>query len=910
MNLRIRDRLVFLITVPLTMLALFIATAAWIHIETRAATVTQDHWNRSLLAYSKLSETLGDAQTGMRGYVITGNTRFKKPYYDAAADLEPELARLTNLARADRAERANASSLSALARTSFAFDVATVALVDRGQREAARHAVASGKGLIALDRFRSAVAVLENDAIRRRELSSVRLDTLWLRTFTLIEIAALAAIAVTIALYLMVTRRIAERLRRVGEDAVRISRGIAPVSPPSGNDDIAQLGRSLHTIIALARSREEELRKYKLLADQAQHIIFWVGPDDRLVEVNQAASNAYGYDRAELLAMAVGDLRAPDDREGVPAVLKQARSGGSAHYETLHRRKNGEIFPIEVSLNTTIIDGQEMLLAIVRDISERKRVEAVTEAFHNATEASLKLKSEFVTTMSHEIRTPMNAVIGMTELLLDSELTSEQLQHSAIIRDASFALLGIIDNILDFSKIEAGQVQLERRETSIVDLVESAATMLGDNAHRKGISLMTYVDERVPATVMSDQMRIRQVLINLIGNAVKFTETGAVVVSVTFAGESAGASLVRFAVKDSGIGFDAITARKIFEPFQQADGSTTRKYGGTGLGLTICRQLVDLLGGELVVESTAGIGSDFAFTLRLEHGPVAVVPHLSSIAGKRALIVDNDETARRILRTYLGRWDVDCDVAENAAGALEALRECARSGRPCDFAIVDYAMPDCNGLELGERIKADPLIAGTALMMVTAFDASRRGQAAIAAGFVRYLTKPVRQAHLHDCIVEAISHAPPHPAERRKLERDAPPGIVASRAERILIVEDEPVNQLLAKRQLGKLGFAAHGVNNGEQAVNAIAFEQYDLVLMDCQMPVMDGLAATRAIRFSEAKTGRRVPIIAMTANARPDDRDACIAAGMDDYLAKPVQIEHLRAMLATWLAETSLVAR
>jgi len=914
MNLRIRDKLMILVTVPLTVLGIFIATVGWIDVQTRSTIVARDHWTQSLVAYGGLLTTLCDAETGMRGYVIAGTPLFKMPYRQAAVSLQPELARLKSLANADdKAQRDKVAALSALARSAFKIDGATEALVDHGQRAAAVRAVVGGAGKLAMDRFRAAVSNLEREAIGHRAEISAKLDGLWRRTFALIAIAAFVALAATIALYVTITRSIGERLRRVGEDALAISHGIVPASVPSGKDEISQLNRSLHEIIAHGREREECLSHYKLLSDQAQDIILWLGPNNEIVEANKAASEAYGYPLAELISLPVSALRTPDTREAIPAQLDHAREQGTAFYETTHLRKNGDEFPAEVSLSSTIVDGKPMVLEIVRDISERKRAEAVTAAYEEAIEVS-RLKSEFVATMSHEIRTPMNAVIGMTELLLDTELTSEQRQHTEIVRDSSFALLGIIDNILDFSKIEAGQMDLELRETNVVDLVESAAAVLAEQAHRESISLMTHVAPQLPAVVVCDQMRIRQVLVNLIGNAVKFTEAGGVTVSVTHCGNGGRSSLVRFAVKDSGVGFDAATAEKIFEPFRQADGSTTRKYGGTGLGLSICRQLVDLMGGTLGVESTPGVGSEFAFTLKLRRARISVTPQKFSLPGRRVLVVDNDEAARRIVCSYVSRWGMVCEVAANADEALVALRRSAEAGTPYNVVIIDYAMPEGNdGFELAALIKEDPRVADTPLIMITAFDCSKRGHAAIASGFSRYLTKPIRQSHLFDCIVEATgaSHQTmSEPLERRKTNRQLSDDHVPRRSERILLVEDEPVNQLLAQQQLRKIGFFTHAVADGEQAVEAIAHEHYDLVLMDCQMPIMDGFAAARAVRRREAKTGRRIPIVAMTANARREDRDECIAAGMDDYLAKPVQLEHLREMLFKRLPETALAAR
>lgn len=901
-----------LITVPLTVLGIFIATAGWIQIQTRSTTVEGDHWNQSLAAYSGLLTTLCDAETGMRGYVIAGVPRFKMPYLRAAVSLEPELARLGTLSHADNAERVKVSALSALARNAFKIDEATVALVDRGQRLRAARAVAGGTGKLAMDRFRVAVSNAEREAITRRAEASAQLNELWRRTFALIAIAALVALAVTIALYVTITRSIAERLRRVGEDALAISHGVVPASAPSGKDEISELSRSLHEIIKHGREREASLSQYKLLSDQAQDIILWLGPNNEIVETNKAALEAYGYSRAQILSLPVSALRTPETREAIPAQLDHAREHGTAFYETTHLRKNGDEFPAEVSLSSTIVDGKPMVLEIVRDISERKRAEAAAAACEEVVEIS-RLKSEFVATMSHEIRTPMNAVIGMAELLIDTELTSEQRQHTEIIRDSSLALLGIIDNILDFSKIEAGQMELELRETNVVDLVESVAAVLAEQAHRKNISLMTYVAPQVPAVVVSDQMRIRQVLVNLIGNAVKFTEAGGVVVSVSHCKDDGRSSVLRFAVEDTGVGFDAATAEKIFEPFRQADGSTTRKYGGTGLGLSICRQLVDLMGGKLTVDSMPGVGSKFAFTLKLLRARISVTPHMFSLPGTRVLIVDNDENAQRILSSYVRRWNVDCEVATNGEEALLTLRRSAEAGIPFDVAIIDYKMPQGNGFELAALIKANRLIASTALVMITAFGCSKQGHAAITAGFSRYFTKPIRQAHLFDCIVEATGASEKivsKPVKTRKTKQQLDNAHVPSGSERILLVEDEPVNQLLAQQQLRKLGFATCAVSNGEEAVIAMSRGRYDLVLMDCQMPVIDGFAAARAIRRREAKTGGHIPIIAMTANARREDRDECIAAGMDDYLAKPVQMEHLRAMLAKRLPETALAAR
>jgi two-component system, sensor histidine kinase and response regulator len=656
-------------------------------------------------------------------------------------------------------------------------------------------------------------------------------------------------------------------------------------------------------------SRESE-RRYQSLFLNAFEGIFLTSVDGSYLDANPALARIYGFDSPEQMIAELSDIRSqlyvqPTRREEF--MTQARRDGGVSNFESEVYRRDGTVIWISETARAVIDeDGQVTgYEGMVEDITDRKRYQQSLIAATEAAEAANRAKGQFLANMSHEIRTPMNGIIGMVDLLLDTPLDRTQSDYAATIRDSARSLLTIINDLLDFSKIEAGKMELESSEFNLHEAVEDVAAMTAGQAVAKGLEVIVHIGSDVPEFVTGDAQRLKQCLINLVGNAVKFSSRGEVLIKLTCKHHSTGAPLLRFEVRDDGIGIAPESLNALFQPFVQADSSTTRLFGGTGLGLSIVRRLVSMMNGDIGVESHPGQGSLFWFEVpRAAAAGSNGQSTIADVRTRRVLVADSSMAHCQALTTRLRHAGYDTEWTNTTENALQRMRQAVQSEKPFDVVLAAWQRADKPCAGLGERINANPQLSTTRVVMLTPLDRHADIQQFAQLGFAGYLTKPVRSSELFPCLTQVLAR------ESREWHLQTQPVFNARKSFaamnsgdgqlHVLVVEDNAVNQKVARRFLERLGYAVTLADNGSEGVELCRNGTFDLVLMDLQMPVMGGLEATRIIRDIEG-LNRRTPIIALTAHAMIGEVDRCLTAGMDDFLTKPLLMDQLRQVLAKY---------
>ena len=869
-----------------------------------AATEARSDAAKTLSLIDAVLSVAKDAETGQRGYLLTGNDNYLKPYSEAISLAGSSLLNLGQSIGSDHEQRERLNSLESLIHDKFSELGETVRLRKSGDANAALALVKTNRGKEMMDRIRELTTKMKEFAnsqlsSRIRIADQAYLRNLWLSVCG----SSLAFLLIVLAIWLvnrdMLKRRKAER-------------------------DVADLNAELELRIRVRTSELET--KTRLLSTVLEQmpaaVIVAEAPSGKLILSNSQfqtvwrqtmipSENVEGY--GEWIGFHPNGSRyAGSDWPLARALQKEEIIKGE---ETEVQLGDGTRGVLSLSAAPIRDSDGKMVGAIVicEDVTDRKRAEEErikARSAETAAHASTRLKSEFLANMSHEIRTPLNGILGMTDLLLDTPLNELQKKYARILHDSGNGLLTLVNDILDFSKVEAGKMELEVVDFNLVILIEGQADLLSVKAREKNLSLMTYVDPRIPLSLRGDPGRLSQVLLNLVGNAIKFTEKGSVVTRVLLKEKSESRAVLTFRVEDTGIGLSSEAKAKLFQPFTQADGSTARKYGGTGLGLSISKRIVGLMDGEIEIESVEGQGSTFKFTCPFDYvdGPFQT-PSLppEKLVELKILVVEDDPPAGEIVSHYLQKWEMRSTLVNGGEQAFQILLQSAVAGEEFDLALIDNQMPGMDGISLAEKIRRTPELSNLKLVMITAFDRQSLSSTAFKAGFLAYLTKPLKQSELYNSILKAVSRAPIEMPEHTIKSKEILGASTRAdgRPWRILVAEDNQINQILALALLKFLGYSSHSVANGIEAIAAFQQGLFDLILMDCQMPEMDGYEATAAIRKLEgASNAARIPIIALTANAMKEDEMRCLNAGMDGHLAKPVNKERLAAVLREKLWE------
>jgi PAS domain S-box-containing protein len=832
--------------------------------------------------FDKLFSLVKDLERGHRGYLIGGDPMYLEPYYEAENAIPQEIETLKHLV-IDPAQDHRLLAVQPLIEEELAFSKESIRLRNEKGAAAAAEWFQSGRGVWIVRQMRDLAT--EMDQAEMQLLADRSGKERRGAEFALIASGAGVILNLFVYSFLFYLVRREIRQRDAAENALMES---------------------------------EERRKY--FVEHSGNILYRTGTEGILTFLNPAVETILGYQPDELVGRSSLDLVAPEWRERVAKFYAEQLKKQilNSYYSFPVNRKDGSEVWLGQNVLLTKREGEVTGMQVMaRDITRGVQLEEELARARDAALESARLKSEFLGNMSHEIRTPMNGIIGMTSLLTDTQLDKEQLHFVDGIRESADSLLAIINDLLDFSKIEAGKLTIELAEFELVPLVEGVVSLFTKPAESRNLELTSIIEADVPTHVESDSARLRQILINLTGNAVKFTQQGEVALSVKCIERRATDAMLRFEVRDTGIGIAPEAQSKLFNAFTQADGSTERRFGGTGLGLAISKQLVEALGGEIGFDSREGEGSTFWFVLPVllpTELQVSESEALNDLEGLRTLVVDDQATNRKVIKKQLTSWGVFAVEAESFETALNALRSAANHCRPFDVALIDGLIDDRQGLELARTIRSDREIPSVRLILSCTFGQRVSEDELKDAGFRASLMKPVRRSELYDCLVTVTTNvalrgrASLDAVVRAEAGSDVPEddnAISFKPRATLLVVEDNPINQQVARYQLEKMGYRAAIAKDGIDALAMLERNDYALVLMDCHMPQMDGFETTARIR-SRSDDKALIPIIAVTASGGSGERDKCLRAGMDDFLLKPFRKEELSDTITKWLPSAS----
>ncbi len=896
-TLRIIDRGLLLFSVPLIFVVALFAVLVELQRVNEQAQEWFIHSREVTAATDSLQTSLLDAENYVRGLVIAGEQEDGASLAAPSKAVEDAVSSLDTLvwenpvqeAMVRRIDSGTTAKLKSLAHIED--------LVKKGNRLEASQLVAEQIRERSMDPLRRDVLSLLQQQVSMDAGKQLSLIESYRRLSWTIGVGTPIAFLITLLLSWQYNRWLVGRILSLTDSAQRVAKGEQPsILITQSSDEIASLSRAIYDLGTTVGSITEEER---IALEKISDVICSIDHEGNFVRVSGAGLQIWGYAPEELVGRKIYDIVMPVDQGRTKQWLLYTVTGQRVgDLENCCQRKDGRL--VNIIWLAYWSAKEKLLYCVAHDFTARKQAEVEMQKAKEAAEAASRAKSEFLANMSHEIRTPMSGIIGMTELVLDTDLTQEQREYMTAVKTSADALLTVINDILDFSKIEAGKLDLNPVEFNLRDTVGNTMNMFAVRAHAKGLELANHISVDVPNILIGDRVRLRQILVNLVGNAIKFTEKGEVVVKVKMKSRMDDQICLQFAVTDTGIGIAGVKQRSIFEAFTQADSSSERAYGGTGLGLTICARLVDLMLGRLWLESEEGKGSTFQFTamfaVKEESASIPMATALESLRGIPVLAVDDNATSREFLREAISSWAMQPTVVDSPPAAIAELKRAWQAGDPYVLAIIDSHMPAMDGLSLAQKIGEQPELAAVGIILLTSPGTTRSYAPVNNLHIAAYVAKPFQLSALLDAIVTVLGI--PIKA-RTKADKDRAGEPWFARPLYVLLAEDNQVNQTVLKRILEKRGHTVTIARNGKEVLDVFRGEPFDIILMDVQMPEMDGFAATAAIREQEKETGSHVPIIAITAHAMKGDEDRCRRAGMDDYLPKPIDSYELLVAMA-----------